>query len=62
VIVVFTVRATLSVRCRVCKTETIVVDHLVGPGQRMPEPELPVGWSTVDGYPICQKHEIQVGE
>lgn len=61
-IAVFAMRVTIAVRCRVCKAEDIVADALVAVGTPTPVPQLPVGWSTVDGYPICPKHEIQVGE
>lgn len=58
-VIKFTCEVAWRVKCALC--DSFSVEHYkVHHGDDAPNPGLPPGWRTLDGYPICDKHQIDI--
>ena len=46
--------------CRKCGEGYSTTLGQVVPGAEMPIPSLPAGWRSLDGYPVCPKHQVLI--
>ena len=46
--------------CSQCHEDTELQTTAVFAGSTIPYPVLPDGWRTVDGFPVCPKHDVKI--
>lgn len=55
---IFEVEVTYTVRCAYCAQTYVFSPMRVGAFDEMPRVTTPLGWTTVNGAALCQRHEI----